>query len=146
MVERFRIHRDPANGEMQLNRKQNILLIEDNLQNRYLATFLLEKHGHTVTSAVDGPSGVDMALALRPDVILLDIQLPGMDGYAVARALRKMDELRETPVIAVTSYAMAGDREKSLDAGCNGYIEKPINPDTFIAEIERIINLQGNAE
>ncbi len=146
MVERFRIHRDPANGEMQLNPKQHVLLIEDNLQNRYLATFLLEKHGYTVTSAVDGPSGVDMALALRPDVILLDIQLPGMDGYAVARALRKMDELRETPVIAVTSYAMAGDREKSLDAGCNGYIEKPINPDTFIAEINRIINLQGNAE
>ncbi len=118
---------------------RTILLIEDNEQNRYLATFLLEQHRHRVVSAADGPSGVEAARALEPDLILLDIQLPGMDGYAVARALREVDKLAATPIIAVTSYAMVGDREKALAAGCNGYIEKPINPDTFVAEISRFL-------
>ena len=114
----------------------NILMIEDNEQNRYLATFLLEQRGHQVISAADGPRGIELARTLRPDIILLDIQLPLMDGYAVARALREIAILRQTPIVAVTSYAMVGDREKSLAAGCNGYIEKPINPETFAAEIE----------
>jgi len=114
-----------------------ILLIEDNEQNRYLATFLLEQHGHKVVSAPDGPCGIEIAQTLMPHVILLDIQLPSMDGYAVARALRAIESLRHIPIIAVTSYAMAGDREKALAAGCNYYIEKPINPETFVAEITR---------
>lgn len=114
---------------------KTILLIEDNEQNRYLATFLLERHGFTIVSAYDGPQGIALAKTLAADLILLDIQLPGMDGYAVARKLREIEALRETPIIAVTSYAMVGDREKSLAAGCNGYIEKPINPETFVAEI-----------
>lgn len=118
---------------------RDVLLIEDNEQNRYLATFLLEAHGYRVTAAIDGPSGIELARRLTPDLILLDIQLPGMDGYAVARALRKTEGARETPIVAVTSYAMVGDREKSLEAGCNGYIEKPINPETFVAEIQRFI-------
>ncbi|HSH93364.1 MAG TPA: response regulator [Roseimicrobium sp.] len=118
---------------------RTLLLIEDNEQNRYLATFLLEKHGHRVLAAADGPGGIEMARSLQPDMILLDIQLPGMDGYAVARALREIDALRSTPIIAVTSYAMVGDREKSLASGCTGYIEKPINPDTFAAEIEHFL-------
>jgi CheY-like chemotaxis protein len=116
---------------------RTILLIEDNEQNRYLATFLLERNNYRVVPAVDGPSGIEAAQRLLPDLILLDIQLPGMDGYAVARALRGIAMLRNTPIIAVTSHAMVGDREKSLEAGCNGYIEKPINPDTFVSEIRR---------
>ena len=116
-----------------------ILLIEDNEQNRYLAAFLLEQRGYRVVPADDGPSGIALAQALAPGLILLDIQLPLMDGYAVAQALRGVDALRSTPIVAVTSYAMAGDREKSLAAGCNGYIEKPINPETFVAEIERFL-------
>lgn len=113
----------------------SILIIEDNEQNRYLATFLLEQRGYKVASACDGLSGIACAKELRPDIILLDIQLPGMDGYAVAQTLRRIDILNDTPIIAVTSYAMVGDREKCLDAGCNGYIEKPINPETFVSEI-----------
>ncbi len=118
---------------------KEILLIEDNEQNRYLATFLLEAHGYTVISAPDGALGIELAGRAQPQLILLDIQLPTMDGYAVARALRHNAALRSIPIVAVTSYAMAGDREKALAAGCNGYIEKPINPETFAAEIERYL-------
>jgi CheY-like chemotaxis protein len=116
---------------------RTILLIEDNEQNRYLAAFLLEQRGHTVLAAVDGREGVELAVRERPALILLDIQLPGMDGYAVARELRRRG--LETPVVAVTSYAMAGDRDKALEAGCDGYVEKPIDPETFVAEIERFL-------
>lgn len=114
-----------------------VLLIEDNEQNRYLATFLLEKSGYAVVAASDGAQGIDLAERLRPRMILLDIQLPGMDGYAVARALREKPALHDVPIVAVTSYAMAGDREKTIAAGCNGYMEKPIDPETFVSEIER---------
>ncbi len=114
-----------------------ILLIEDNAQNRYLLTFLLERNGYTVRSVADGVRGIEVARTFVPTLILLDIQLPGMDGYAVARALRQIDSLERTPIIAVTSYAMPGDREKALESGCTGYIEKPINPDTFVSEMER---------
>jgi CheY-like chemotaxis protein len=120
--------------------KAPILLIEDNEQNRYLVTFLLEKHGYRVLSAGDGPRGIELAKTVVPFLILLDIQLPTMDGYAVARALRENSALRETPIVAVTSYAMAGDRERAIEAGCSGYIEKPINPDTFVEEIERALS------
>ncbi|MGB7539991.1 MAG: response regulator [Anaerolineales bacterium] len=116
---------------------KTILLIEDNEQNRYLATFLLEKHGYTVLSAADGPAGIELAGRILPHLILLDIQLPTMDGYAVARTLRENPVLKTTPIIAVTSYAMPGDREKTIAAGCSGYIEKPINPDTFVSDVER---------
>lgn len=116
-----------------------IVLVEDNEQNRYLATFLLEKHGYHVVSAPDGKRALQIATQLRPVCILLDIQLPGMDGYEVARALRGLPPLVAVPIIAVTSYAMLGDREKTLAAGCNGYIEKPIDPDTFVAQVETIV-------
>jgi CheY-like chemotaxis protein len=115
--------------------KAKILLIEDNEQNRYLATFLLEKHGCTVAHTPDGRAGIELATAQPFDLILLDIQLPGMDGYSVARALRANAALNHVPIVAVTSYAMAGDREKALAAGCNGYLEKPIDPETFVAQV-----------
>ena len=116
--------------------KPRVLLIEDNEQNRYLVTFLLEKNGYVVVAASDAFRGLEIARRFVPEVIVLDIQLPKMDGYAVARALREIDALRDTPIVAVTSYAMPGDREKALEAGCTGYIEKPINPGTFVAELE----------
>ncbi len=119
--------------------KQNILIIEDNEQNLYLLRFILEKKGFQVFAAKEGQRGVELAASLKPDLILLDIQLPVMDGYTVARLLRGNAELDEVPIIAVTSYAMAGDREKALEAGCTGYIEKPINPDTFVQQVEQFL-------
>jgi len=121
--------------------EKTALIIEDNEQNRYLATYLLEKHGFRVISAVGGLEGLDAARTHAPDVILLDIQLPGMDGYEVARRLRGDAALGRIPVIAVTSYAMGGDRQKAYGAGCDGYIEKPINPETFVAEVEAFVGL-----
>lgn len=112
-----------------------ILIIEDNEQNRYLATYLLEQHGYRVVTASDGPTGILEAGRVGASMILLDIQLPLMDGYAVARALRENPALAATPIIAVTSYAMPGDREKALDAGCTGYLEKPIDPATFLESL-----------
>ncbi len=114
---------------------RTVVIIEDNEQNLYLMRFLLEKHGFGVKEAHDGSQGLALAKEAKPDLILLDIQLPDMDGYAVARELRKQEEQRETPIIVVTSYAMVGDREKALAAGATGYIEKPINPDIFVEQL-----------
>ena len=116
---------------------KRILLIEDNAQNRYLARFLLDARGWQVSEAEDVPSGLLIADRTDPAIILLDIQLPGMDGYAVARGLRENPRLAHVPIIAVTSYAMPGDREQCLAAGCTGYIEKPIDPERFADEVER---------
>lgn len=116
--------------------KAKILLIEDNPQNRYLAKFLLEQRGHEVIEAESGTRGLELAVEICPDLILLDIQLPGMDGHAVSRALRDEPRCAAIPIVAVTSYAMAGDRERCLASGATGYMEKPINPDTFVDEIE----------
>jgi CheY-like chemotaxis protein len=120
-----------------MNRR--ILLIEDNEQNRYLATFLLQARDWQVDHAPDGPSGLQMATQITPVLVLLDIQLPGMDGYAVARALREIPAMQDVPIVAVTSYAMPGDRERCIAAGCTGYIEKPIDPATFVTDVEVFI-------
>jgi two-component system cell cycle response regulator DivK len=120
--------------------KIKILYIEDNEQNLYLVRFILEKYGYEVFSAMDGQEGINSAATVIPDLILLDIQLPLMDGYAVACQLRTNPDLAGIPIVAVTSYAMAGDRDKAMAAGCNGYIEKPINPDTFMQQVEQYIS------
>jgi len=112
-----------------------LLIIEDNEQNFYMMRFLLEKNGFKVLGAETGREGIKMALLHKPRIILLDIQLPEMDGYAVAAELKAHPELKEIPIVAVTSYAMVGDREKILASGATAYIEKPIDPDTFVAEI-----------
>ena len=116
-----------------------ILIIEDNEQNLYLETFILQKHGHEIIQARNGETGIALAAQTTPDLILLDIQLPGMDGYTVAEELRKNLSIAHIPIIAVTSYAMTGDRERVLEAGCTGYIEKPINPDTFHMDIVQFL-------
>jgi two-component system cell cycle response regulator DivK len=120
--------------------KKRVLVIEDNEQNIYLMNFLLESNGFEVVQAQDGLSGIAKALETSPDLVLLDIQLPEMDGYEVARRLKAETEFNHSPIVAVTSYAMVGDKEKAIDAGCTGYIEKPINPDTFVTEISQYLD------
>ena len=112
-----------------------LLIIEDNEQNFYMMRFLLEKNGFSIIGAENGRKGIEMALQHRPEGILLDIQLPEMDGYAVAEELKTHGDLDHIPIIAVTSYAMVGDRERVLAAGATGYIEKPIDPDTFVEQV-----------
>jgi two-component system cell cycle response regulator DivK len=118
-----------------VSRRRPILVIEDNEQNLYLVRFLLEKNGYEVLEARDGQTGLDVAKRVVPAAIILDIQLPIMTGYAVATALREHDALARVPIIAVTSFAMVGDRERCLEAGATDYLEKPIEPAAFLAKL-----------
>ena len=122
---------------------KSILVIEDNEQNLYLVTYILEKGGFLVRAARDGLEGISQAAAARPDLVLLDIQLPGMDGYEVARRLRALPGFSSLPIVAVTSYAMVGDKEKALAAGCSGYLEKPIDPGTFLDSVKSFVRGHG---
>ncbi len=119
---------------------KKLLIIEDNPENMYLMRYMLTISGYEVHSAENGPLGIQMAREICPCAILLDIQLPEMDGYEVTRALKNIQEISHVPIIAVTSYAMVGDKEKALASGASGYIEKPINPDTFVEEMEYYIS------
>lgn len=116
-----------------------ILIIEDNPANIELMSFLLGAYGHTPLSAADGPRGVAAARSERPDLIACDVNLPGMDGFAVLAALKTEPSLAGVPILAVTALAMAGDREKVLAAGFDGYISKPIEPESFVAELEAFL-------
>ena len=115
-----------------------ILLIEDN---RISMTILLENAEFQVSFAINGLDGVVKAQAESPDVILLDIQLPDIDGFEVLERLLKIESTRSIPVIAVTSSTMAGDRQQLLSAGCKGYIEKPIDPMRFAEQIKNYIGI-----
>lgn len=121
---------------------KRVLVIEDNQDNMKLITFILEKNGFKTITAENGKKGIELALKEKPDFILLDIQLPDMDGVHVLEIIRKSEIGGKITVIAFTSYAMVGDRERLLQAGCNGYIEKPIDPETIIAEIKRVVGEQ----
>ena len=112
-----------------------VLLVEDNDVNRYLARFLLEHGGFTVVTAGNGMEALEQARAHKPDLILMDIQMPVMDGYAATRALKADPALQSVPVVALTAYAMPHEREQALAAGCAGHIEKPIDTRTFIATL-----------
>jgi CheY-like chemotaxis protein len=118
---------------------KKVLVIEDNEINLYLLRTILEKLGHQVFEARDGHTGVKLAKMEKPDLILMDIQLPGLDGYEATKEIQAMEELKDIPIIAITSYAMVGDKEKILAAGCTAYIEKPIEPETFIEELKKYI-------
>jgi len=114
-----------------------ILLVEDNPVNRRLAQFLLRSQGYEVREATTAQEAFDALKTERPDLIVMDIQLPGMDGLEVTRKIKEQQATANIPVVAVTSYAMKGDREKALAAGCAGYVTKPIDKDTFIQEVAR---------
>jgi len=116
---------------------EKILLVEDNEVNRRLAGFLLRSQGYQVIEATTAQAAFDMIPNNRPDLIVMDIQLPGMDGLEATTKLKAEPATANIPVIAVTSYAMAGDRDKALAAGCSGYVTKPIDKTIFLAEISR---------
>jgi len=118
---------------------KRILVVEDNKANMYLIRFILSKAGYEVLEAWSGEEGVERAIQEKPDLVIMDIQLPGIDGLEATRRIRKSKIDGKIPIVALTSYAMVGDREKALAAGCTGYIEKPINPETFMAEIEKFL-------
>ena len=115
------------------------LVIEDNVDNMKLITFILEKNGYSTLKAENGKMGIELAIKERPDFVLLDIQLPDMNGLEVLKELRISEIDGEIPIIAITSYAMSGDRERLIGAGCNGYIEKPIDPVNIIDQIKKVI-------
>ena len=113
-----------------------ILVIEDNALNMKLIKSLLQLGDYDVAEASDAESGIELAKKHKPDLILMDIQLPGMDGLHATQIISKNPELKEIPVVAITSYAMHGDEQKARSAGCIGYITKPINTRNFLEALE----------
>lgn len=112
-----------------------ILVVEDNDDSRELAVKVLKNKGYQTVEAVDGEDAVEKAIAEKPALILLDISIPKMDGYEVAKKLKSLDEFREIPIVALTAHAMKGDREKVIAAGFEGYISKPINVREFPEQV-----------
>jgi len=112
-----------------------ILYIEDNRDNRVLVKRVLEAEGYQVLEAADGPTGIQAALDMQPALILVDISMPDMDGYEVTRRLRALEQFQSIPIVALTAKVMKGDRELTLEAGCSGYIQKPIDVDLLPAQL-----------
>ncbi len=118
---------------------KRVLVIEDNKDNLELITYALKRDGYEVIAAETGEEGVELAIRERPFFIIMDINLPGIDGLEATRRIRNSDADGRIPIIAITSYAMRGDMEKVLAAGCNGYFEKPIDPLTIVEQMHKII-------
>ena len=119
--------------------KRTVLLIEDNEANRYLARFLLEKNGLAVVQAANGVEGVRLALAAPPDLILMDIEMPEMDGYEAAELIRANPATARVPILAFTSYAHPSDRERALERGFSDYLEKPFEVDDFLRRVLQLL-------
>ena len=117
-----------------------ILLVEDNEMNRDMLSRRLVRNGHEVSIAIDGQQGADMALSQLPDLILMDMSLPVIDGWEATRRIRGNDATRRIPVIALTAHAMAGDREKAMEAGCDDYDTKPVEITRLLGKITALLN------
>jgi two-component system, cell cycle response regulator DivK len=116
-----------------------VLLVEDNEMNRDMLSRRLIRRGFQVVFAMDGQQGIDLARSERPDIILMDMSLPVIDGWEATRCVKADDATRSVPVIGLTAHAMAGDREKAIEAGCDDYETKPVELDRLIGKIERLI-------
>ena len=123
---------------MQLDRRK-VLIIEDNEDNRIVYSTILRHHGFQVSEALDGEEGILKARRDAPDVILMDISIPLIDGWEVTRVLKRDAATRGIPVIALTAHAMPGDREHALEVGCDGYLAKPCEPRAVLAEVRRLL-------
>jgi len=122
---------------------EKILLVEDNPQNRYLVTFLLEKSGFEVIAAEDGEEALRAVEEHTPALILMDIQLPKMDGYEATRRIKADPRFRDIPLVALTAHSMKGDRGKAIAAGCDDYITKPVDADGLVDHIRRLLAARG---
>jgi two-component system cell cycle response regulator DivK len=122
---------------------RKVLIAEDNPVNRELLRELLEGRGCEVAEACDGEEALEMLERTRPDILLLDLGMPKLDGFGVMRKIRENAQLADLPVLAVTAFAMRGDREKALDAGFDGYLSKPINAISLAQELERLLGRPG---
>ena len=120
--------------------KKRILVVEDQEDNRRIMRNLLTHAGYEVIEAVTGEDGVTMAAAERPDLILMDLQLPGLDGYEATRRIKDQEALRAIPVIAVTSFAMSGDNARAMAAGCDAYIAKPVSTRNLLAKLDAFLS------
>ncbi|HET90304.1 MAG TPA: response regulator [Chloroflexi bacterium] len=127
-----------------MNDTIRILYIEDDPGNRMLVRRILEAEGFSITEATDGPSGLEIATEMYPDLdlILLDINLPEIDGYDLAKRFRNTPTLQEVPILAVTANVMQGDRELTLEAGCDGYIQKPIDVDLLPEQVKAALKMK----
>jgi len=122
-----------------MEKAKKILVIEDNESNMYLISLILKQYGYTVLESRWGEEGIKIAMEKNPALIIVDIQLPGIDGLEVIRRIRASEANVHTPIIVLSAFVLTGDREKALAAGCNGYIEKPINPETIMEEIRQFL-------
>ncbi len=122
---------------------KKVLVVEDNKDNLRLITYALRREGYEVVSAETGEDGVRMAIGERPFFIVMDINLPGIDGLETIRRIRASESDGSIPIVALTSYAMEGDRKRIMDMGCNAYFEKPIDPLTIVDKIEKALGLKG---
>ena len=118
---------------------KRILIIEDQEDNRAIMRDLLTAAGFELIEAANGEEGVKLAQSERPDLILMDIQLPVIDGYEATRQIRAIVDLKSIPIIAVTSYALSGDEAKTREAGCNGYVAKPFSPRQLLAKVRELL-------
>jgi two-component system, cell cycle response regulator DivK len=122
--------------------QKTILSAEDNTANRKIIRDLFGKHGYMILEAVNGEEVIEMAKTAKPDIILMDIQLPKISGYEATETIKSNPDLKHIPIIAVTSYALSGDEQKAHEAGCDDYITKPFCPSALLAKVEEY--LQGN--
>jgi CheY-like chemotaxis protein len=123
----------------------NVLIAEDNPVNRELLREILENRGYTVTEAGDGQDALTLVHEIQPDILLLDIGMPVLDGYAVAKKLRENPKTAALPILAITAYAMQGDREKILQSGFDGYLSKPIDASALAEEMQRVLGKHSSA-
>lgn len=119
---------------------KTILVVDDNPDNRYLITYILKSNSFITIEAADGTQAINKVLTEHPDLILMDIQLPDMNGLEATQRIRQSVENRHIPIVALTSYALEGDRDRAIRAGCSGYIEKPIDPDIIMDQIHQALS------
>lgn len=134
---------DSADSGARVGAGRTVLLVEDNLHNRRIFAGILTHYGFVVQEAHNGVEAVEIAPGVAPDLILMDLSLPEMDGWEATRRIKAMPELAQVPVVALTAHAMEGDEDRAREAGCDGYLAKPISPKQLVSEVARFLERHG---